>query len=126
MKLGLENRPTYEITNFAEMGEILSWYPDGAVGYWHDTGHAEAQAAIGMTPHADWLRAYRHRIIGIHLHDVLGLAVHKAPGQGSVDWAGLASLVPVSAIRTVEVNKTVSEDALRAGIAHLRATGWME
>ncbi|MBI5301719.1 MAG: sugar phosphate isomerase/epimerase [Chloroflexi bacterium] len=125
VKLGLENRPTHEITNFVEMGEILSWYPDDAVGYWHDTGHAQVQANLGFTPHAEWLRSYGNRIIGVHLHDAIGTTNHHAPGSGDVHWDALARHVPANALRVLEVDRTVDPDAARAGIAHLRATGWL-
>jgi sugar phosphate isomerase/epimerase len=123
--LGIENRPTNEITNFAEMGEILSWYPADIVGYWHDTGHAQVQANIGMAPHIDWLRAYSSRIVGMHLHDAVGIDYHLAPGGGDVDWIALASLVPPNAIRILEVDRRVSGEAIRLGVQHLRTAGWL-
>ena len=126
IELGIENRPAHEIAGFAEIGEILSWYPGAAVGYWHDTGHAQVQANIGFTSHSDWLRPYGHRLIGMHLHDAVGTDNHRAPGEGDVDWAGLASLVPTDAIRVVEVDSTVSVPSLRAGLEHLKKTGWVE
>jgi sugar phosphate isomerase/epimerase len=125
IQLGLENRPAHEITNFAEMGEILSWYPGAVVGYWHDTGHAQVQANLGFTPHADWLRAYAPRVVGIHLHDAVGVTNHHAPGSGNVDWRALARYAPPNAMRVLEVDRTVPADAVRAGVAHLRATGWL-
>ncbi len=127
VRLGLENRPTYEITNFAEMSEILAWYPANLVGYWHDTGHAEVQASLGMTAHVDWLREFCHRIVGMHLHDAVGISNHRAPGEGSVDWCGLAPLASAAdAVRVIEVDETVSEESLFAGIEHLRAMGWLK
>lgn len=125
IRLGLENRPAHEITNYAEMGEILSWYPADVIGYWHDTGHAQVQANLGFVPHADWLRAYASRVIGMHLHDAIGVTNHHAPGNGNVDWRGLAQLVPAHAIRVLEVDHQVSPDSVRAGVAHLSAIGWL-
>lgn len=125
VQLGVENRPAHEITNFAEMGEILSWYPDGVIGYWHDTGHAQVQANLGFTPHAEWLRAYASRTIGIHVHDARGTTNHHAPGTGDVDWRALVSLVPRDALRVIEMDHTVSPDALRAGVEYLRTIGWL-
>ncbi len=129
VRLGLENRPAVQVPNWEDMSGILSWYPEDTVGYWHDTGHAQVQENLGITPHADWLRAYGQRLVGLHLHDAVGCEVHRAPGQGSVDWAGLAALAASrgdNIVRTVEVNHTVPEEALRAGVEHLQATGWME
>ncbi len=125
VKLGLENRPTYEITNFAEMGEILSWYPSDWIGYWHDTGHAQVQANIGMTPHIDWLQAYGGRIVGMHLHDAVGIENHRAPGQGNVDWRELAAFVPTNVIGVIEVDRHTLANDIHAGIQYLQSTGWI-
>jgi len=124
VRLGLEDRPIYEVPNFGDVGQILLWYPDDTLGYWHDTGHAQIQANLGVTPHADWLRAYGHRLVGLHLHDAVNLQVHQAPGTGSVDWASLALLTPVQVLRVVEADHTVSGKSLVAGIEHLQSTGW--
>ena len=125
MRLGLENRPICQAPNFEDMGQVLTWFPDGTLGYWHDTGHAQVQEALGFTPQADWLRAYGHRLIGAHLHDEANLEVHLAPGEGDVDWHGLAPLMPTNALRVIETNHSVSKESLRAGIEHLKLTGWI-
>lgn len=124
MRLGLENRTICEVPSFDDVGQVLLWYPDDTVSYWHDTGHAQVQADLGITPHEDWLHAYGHRLIGLHLHDAVNLQVHQVPGTGRVDWAGLASLAPAQVLRTVEVDRPVSEKALFVGVRHLQSTGW--
>jgi sugar phosphate isomerase/epimerase len=126
IKLGIENRPTHEIAGYAEIGEVLAWYDDWVIGYWHDTGHAQVQADLGFTSHIDWLRAYGHRIIGLHLHDAVGSDNHRAPGSGHVDWTGLASCVPADALRIIEVDNAVSVEQLRAGVNYLQKTGWVK
>ncbi len=124
IRLGLENRPICEMPNWTEMQEILARYPDESIGYWHDTGHAETPALLGLTPHAAWLEAYRSRLVGLHLHDVIGLESHFAPGTGVVDWTRLARLVPADTVRVVEIEGCVSPEDLRRGVEHLRSTGW--
>jgi len=125
VRLGLENRPICETPNFEDMGEILSWHPDEAVGYWHDTGHAQVQERLGFTSQADWLRAYGHRLVGVHLHDEVEFEVHRSPGEGGIDWSGLVSLVSPNALRVIEVGQTVTANALRAGIMYLSTAGWL-
>ena len=122
--LGVENRPVCEVPDWQELGEVLSWYPEETVGYVHDTGHAQVQEALGLRPHVDWLHAYGRRLIGVHLHDSVKVEVHQAPGTGDVDWAGLAAQVPAGVLRTVEVDGTVSREALLTGVEHLKSTGW--
>lgn len=125
VRLGLENRPICEMPNWEEMQEILARYPDEIVGYWHDTGHAETPARLGMTPQVEWLEAFRSRLVGLHLHDVIGLESHYAPGSGIVDWAGLARLAPADTWRVVEIEGSVSPEELRRGVGHLRSMGWI-
>jgi sugar phosphate isomerase/epimerase len=127
VSLGIETRRHIaEIPNFDEMLTLLSTYQDGAVGYWHDTGHAELQAVLGMTPHEEWLRSFGARLVGLHLHDCIGMEDHRAPGTGSVDWRGMASLTADGCIRTAEIKSAVSSDDLCAGIEFLQQTGWAE
>ncbi len=127
VRLGLENRRhVHEIPNFAEVARLLSHYTDDAVGYWHDVGHAETLAVVGMTPHADWLRAFDSRLVGMHLHDVIGLTDHRAPGAGSIDWPGLAALLPANGLRTAEINGAVGRSAVCDGVDHLLAQGWIK
>jgi len=126
IRLGIENRRhIHQIPNFEEMWQLLTAYPDETIGYWHDVGHAELQAAVGMTPHADWLSAFASRLVGLHLHDCIGFQDHQAPGSGSVRWQDLSRLVPQRGIRTAEIKPNVSEDAIRCGIDHLLSVGWV-
>jgi sugar phosphate isomerase/epimerase len=126
VRLGLENRPICEMPNWQDMDDILAWYPDDTVGYWHDTGHAQVQEALGFTPQADWLRAFQQRLIGLHLHNEEGLDVHRAPGEGSMDWKALAPLLPAAALRVIEVDQTVSLASLRAGFEYLQTLDWTQ
>lgn len=126
VRLGLENRPICQAPNFEDIGQVLTWFPDETLGYWHDTGHAQVQEALGFTPRADWLRAYGHRLIGAHLHDEANLEAHLAPGEGDVDWHGLASLMPADVLRVIETNHAVSTESLCAGIEYLKMTGWIK
>jgi sugar phosphate isomerase/epimerase len=124
--LGIENRRRiHQVPNFDEMRWLLAYYQSPAFGYWHDTGHAEVLAALGLTPHADWLRTFGSRLVGIHMHDVIGNLDHRAPGTGTVDWSGLAPFVPDQGLRTAEVASDASEEALTAGVALLAETGWI-
>jgi sugar phosphate isomerase/epimerase len=124
--LGIETRRrVHQVPNFGEMQWLLAYYQDAAIGYWHDAGHAEAQAAVGMTPHADWLRTFGGRLVGMHMHDVIGFDDHQTPGSGSIDWSGLAPLVPDQGLRTAEINAAASEESLTAGMEHLVVHGWI-
>ena len=122
--LGLETRlHCHEIPNPDEACALIEGYPPEVVGYWHDVGHAEIQDRLGVVPLRRWLDELGHRTVGAHLHDVDGLVDHRAPGGGTADWQHIASKLPDNAIRTFEINQSISDDAIREAIPFLRSHG---
>ncbi len=102
--LGLEPRfYFYEIPNIEEMEELLNEMKGRSVGYWHDVGHAEVQQRLGFASHKEWLSRFSHRMIGIHLHDVIGISDHRPPGKGNVNWELVAKHLPRRAIKVCEI-----------------------
>jgi sugar phosphate isomerase/epimerase len=119
--VGIENRLHYhEIPQPDEAAELLAPYPREVAGYWHDVGHAEVQARLGLVDKRRWLDVNSGRCIGTHLHDVTGLADHRAPGNGDVDWTYIASGIPAGALRVFEINQTQTSEAVRGAIPFLR------
>ncbi|MCB1076610.1 MAG: sugar phosphate isomerase/epimerase [Verrucomicrobiae bacterium] len=87
--LGFESRSHYEqVPNEAEMRLLLKEYSDSpSVGYWHDFGHVQRRANLGLVDHAAWLGSAADRLIGCHLHDVIWPQQdHQVPFQGSIDY----------------------------------------
>jgi sugar phosphate isomerase/epimerase len=122
--LGLENRVSFrEIPNIDEMNELLNGVERDSVGYWHDVGHAEVQGQLGFTPHEEWLLRLNDRIIGIHLHDVIGISDHCVPGKGNVNWGMIAKYLPQRVIRTCEINQWNEGELIREAIPFLLNAG---
>jgi sugar phosphate isomerase/epimerase len=85
--LGIENRYHYHELPGPDDFEILfSEFRGGPLGYWHDTGHAHANERLGIIPDGEMLRRYSDHLVGIHLHDAVGLDDHLAPGKGEIDF----------------------------------------
>ena len=104
--LGIETRHNlHEIPNIDEMAVMLAESDPAVVGYWHDTGHAATHERLGYTTHAEWLRRYSGRMIGIHLHDINDERDHQCPGKGELDWALVAAHVPETALRVCEIGE---------------------
>lgn len=123
IRVGLESRFYFhEIPNLEEARAFLSEF-GGAVGYWHDFGHCENLARLGFTPHRDWLETLGTRMIGTHIHDVIGIADHKAPGMGTLDLGTLSSYLPEDAIRVCELASANTEEQVREGLALLKRAG---
>jgi sugar phosphate isomerase/epimerase len=122
--LGLESRLHYnEIPHPREAIDLLAGYTNEVAGYWHDVGHCEVQARLGMIDRAAWFPALTARTIAAHLHDVEGLLDHRAPGNGDVDWGYIAAGLPPTALRVFEINQFEPDETVAAGIAYLREQG---
>ena len=118
---GLETRfHFHEIPNIREMAELLDNVPENAVGYWHDVGHAEVQQRLGFSLHEEWLSRFRDRMVGIHLHDVLGISDHHAPGKGDVDWEIVSKYLPPKIVKVCEIGEWNNEEQIQGVVEFLR------
>jgi sugar phosphate isomerase/epimerase len=124
VRLGLENRYHYhEIPLPDELDELLSMGCGDVVGYWHDVGHAQALENLGLGSHEEWLRRFAHRMVGVHLHDIVGLQDHLAAGLGCLDWDMVARYLPRNALRTCEFQTSNSPQEVAAGVRLLIEKG---
>ena len=122
--VGLENRYHYhEFPGPGEMRELLDEYPPDVAGFWLDVGHAEVLDRLGLERHERWLDELGDRCIGTHVHDVDGLADHRAPGHGTADWPHYAAKLPPHIPRIFEINQRVPEEQVAASIPFLRERG---
>jgi sugar phosphate isomerase/epimerase len=120
IRLGLENRFHYdEIPLPDEVDELLDLGCGETVGYWHDVGHGQVLEHQGFDSHEEWLRRFSGRMIGIHLHDALGVTDHLVAGLGQVDWDLVFRYLPAGALRTCEFQSTNSPQEVAAGLKWL-------
>lgn len=124
IRLGLENRYHYfDIPTPDELDELLALAGPDRLGFIYDVGHAQALDRLGFFPHEEWLRRFASRMIETHLHDVIGVNDHLAPGLGEVDFDMAASYVPEDALHTFEIHPTNSPEQMKAGLKHLVKRG---
>lgn len=124
VRLGLENRYHYfDIPNPDEMGFLLGLAGPDQLGFVYDTGHAQALDRLGFYPHEEWLQRYFAHMIGVHLHDIIGIADHYAPGLGEVDFDRLAAYLPADAFRTCEFQMVNTTEQVKAGLKFLAEHG---
>jgi sugar phosphate isomerase/epimerase len=124
IRLGLENRYHFmDIPSIDEMDELLSLAGDDHLGFIYDVGHAQALDRLGFYTHADWLKRYSSRMFGVHLHDVVGVSDHLAPGLGEIDFKKIASYLPENSFRTVELQPGNTLAQVKNGIDLLVETG---
>ena len=97
VRLGLETRSHFEqIPNEPEILALLDHYKDCPwIGSWHDFGHVQRKANLGLLDHAELLQSIAPRLFGCHIHDVEWPARdHRVPGAGRVDFDKLLPHIP--------------------------------
>lgn len=120
VRLGIESRVQYwQIPTFDELGWLLENSDPDVVGFWYDCGHVQVLHNLGFHQHGAWLSAYASRIVGVHLHDVVGLRDHLLPGLGELNFAGITSALPPDARVSCELDWYYTPQEIVAGAAHI-------
>jgi sugar phosphate isomerase/epimerase len=122
VKLGIENREAIEeIPLEDEFSFMLEAVNSPAVGYWHDTGHAQIKENLGCINHAMHLETMAPNLLGFHIHDVQFPARdHCPPGEGTVDFAAMKAWLKPEHCRVLELHPAVTSEQVVAGFAHLK------
>jgi sugar phosphate isomerase/epimerase len=118
--LGLENRYHYhELPGIKELEVLLKTFKGAPIGYWHDTGHAHANEILTVLPPHALLDKFSHRLIGIHLHDAIGLEDHLAPGKGEIEFNRLKPYIKSDTVLVMELKPGTPEREVVEGVEFL-------
>ena len=119
--LGIENRYHYhELPGIDDFKILFTEFEGGPLGYWHDTGHAYANETLNIFPAGALLNSYSYQLIGVHLHDAIGLEDHLAPGTGKIDFKGIRSYLKKDILLVVELKPGTSDAEVSQGIKFVR------
>ncbi len=123
LKLGIENRQGLEeIPLDGDLEYFFREFDSPTMVYWHDTGHAQIKENLGFIRHASHLESLGGRLAGFHIHDVVFPAAdHAPPGTGTVDFAALKPFVKPDHIKVFELSPALPVEAVKCGIAHVKA-----
>ena len=123
LKLGIENRQGLEeIPLEGDFEYFFREFDSPNMVYWHDTGHAQIKENLGFLHHAQHLESLTGRLAGFHVHDVVFPASdHAPPGSGTVDFAALKPFVKPEHIKVFELSPSLPVEAVKRGVAHVKA-----
>lgn len=93
------------------------------MGYWHDTGHAHAHAVLGLNPPGELLQRYGQNLIGIHIHDAVGLNDHLAPGLGEIDFNAIKVYLKQDTLKVLELKSGTTDADILQGIRYVGESG---
>lgn len=121
IKIGIENRYSVEdIPSFEEIGLILEEFAGANIGYWHDVGHAQCSEELDIVAHESYLQAYATRMVGMHLHDIIGVSDHRVPLTGDFDFRKLKPYLSPDTIKVVEAFVGAPEEQVIEGMSFVR------
>jgi sugar phosphate isomerase/epimerase len=125
--LGLENRFHYhELPGPEDFEGLFNAFQGAPLGYWHDLGHAHAAEIMG-TGGGQWMMdRFSDRLVGVHVHDAAGLADHRPPGEGEIDFRVLAPCCDKGVRLVMELRPGTPPEAAAAGFQHLEAVLGLE
>ena len=119
--LGLENRYHYhELPGLDDFRLIFDAFQGAPIGYWHDTGHAHANETLRFIGKNALLQNYADNLIGVHLHDAIGLDDHVPPGSGEIDFTALKPFLKTDTIKVIELKPGIPVSEVSEGIRFVR------
>lgn len=119
--LGLENRFHYrELPTFSDFEAIFTKFEGGPVGYWHDTGHAYVNESLTLVPPQSLIHTYSSKLIGIHLHDAIGLTDHLIPGDGEIDFKKIQPHLKKNTLMVLELKPGTSDSEIKRAVSYVQ------
>lgn len=119
--LGIENRNYYhQLPIVGEAADLIERVGSQRVRYWHDVGHAHVLEVLGFAPQLETLKPLVPYMAGMHLHDALFTADHKAPGTGEIDFASILALAPAEVLKVLELAPAATREDMVGALAYLR------
>ena len=123
--LAIETRSHFEqVPSERELLALMTEFKDCPwIGAWHDFGHVQRQANLGLLDHAQLLQAIAPKLLGCHVHDVDWPARdHRVPlSTGGVDFDTLLPLVPKGIPLVWELSPSQRRAVVQTQLAAWRA-----
>ncbi|WP_379157665.1 sugar phosphate isomerase/epimerase family protein [Paenibacillus sp. sgz5001063] len=96
IRFGIETRSRpQQIPTLAEARTIIQALRGAPVGIWYDTGHAIMMDRLGLYDSVGEMEGLMDDIVGVHIHETLGLSDHWCPYVNSKDMEFYDAYLPM-------------------------------
>ncbi|TCL68572.1 sugar phosphate isomerase/epimerase [Hydrogenispora ethanolica] len=120
VSLGIENRSMcHQIPDFEEARYLLDELRGLPVYFWYDIGHGLAMEALGIYDSLSEARKLQERILGVHIHDTVGVEDHWTPYIHSDRLDDFIEIIRAAPIKVLELGAKNPADEIRRGVAVL-------
>lgn len=118
--LGLENNVYRHVPLLEEYEAWFERHAGAPIGLWFDIGHGQVLQNLGLGEMSTLLERLGDRLVGVHLHDCLGVDDHLVPGMGEIDFRVLTPYLRPDVLRVLEYGGRFALNKIVEGIAYLR------
>ncbi|WP_167280062.1 sugar phosphate isomerase/epimerase family protein [Paenibacillus lupini] len=104
VSIGIETRSRcYQMPTLREAKTIFDRLQGARVGLWYDFGHGMMMERMGLYDNARDMEAIKDNVVGIHIHETVGLSDHWCPYVHSGDMEYFDRFLPIIAAVPVKV-----------------------
>ncbi|RIX59556.1 sugar phosphate isomerase/epimerase [Paenibacillus nanensis] len=104
VSIGIETRSRcYQMPTLLEAKSVFDRLQGARVGLWYDFGHGMMMERMGLYDNARDMEAIKNNVVGIHIHETVGLSDHWCPYVHSGDMSYFDRFLPIIAAAPVKV-----------------------
>lgn len=104
VQFGIETRSRcYQMPTLQEADRIIDALAGAPLGLWYDIGHGMMMGRMGLYDNVREVRQMVDKVVGVHIHETIGLSDHWCPYVHSGDREYFDAFLPVIAAAPIKV-----------------------
>ncbi|NGZ73928.1 sugar phosphate isomerase/epimerase family protein [Saccharibacillus alkalitolerans] len=119
VKFGIETRSRpNQMPTLAEAKKVVQALKGAPVGIWYDTGHAIMMDRLGLYDSVKEMEGLMDHIVGVHIHETIGLSDHWCPYVHSGDLHFYDRYLPMierAGVKVYELKAACLPEEIQAG-----------
>ncbi|MFS0724855.1 sugar phosphate isomerase/epimerase family protein [Paenibacillus sp. 1P07SE] len=116
IKIGIETRSRcYQIPTLQEADQIITGLNGAPVYIWYDIGHGMMMERMGLYDNAAEIQQLKDKVLGVHIHETVGLVDHWCPYVHSEDnetFDAFLEVIDSAPIKVYELRAPCTEEQI--------------